>query len=205
MKPCILTLIKNENGNYHTVFKTRHARKIYLAISVSGDTCTVTECRYLDRSTRKTPKALTLAPCGMEGLAEKISKELDGVFYGIRFMENEILSEEELISRFLEKEKKKILLMLRDGETLRTVFRNKTHRSIYLEIRLDHGQALIFDCHYADDRSRGVPYGLTTIRFSFSLEELLRIVNTELEGGFTDVAVSEVHTLVLDRPICGSI
>ena len=95
--------------------------------------------------------------------------------------------------------------MLRDGETLRTVFRNKTHRSIYLEIRLDHGQALIFDCHYADDRSRGVPYGLTTIRFSFSLEELLRIVNTELEGGFTDVAVSEVHTLVLDRPICGSI
>ena len=41
----------------------------------------------------------------MEGLAEKISKELDGVFYGIRFMENEILSEEELISRFLEKEK----------------------------------------------------------------------------------------------------
>jgi len=130
---------------------------------------------------------------------------LDGVFYGIRFMENEILSEEELISRFLEKEKKKILLMLRDGETLRTVFRNKTHRSIYLEIRLDHGQALIFDCHYADDRSQVVPYGLTAIRFRFSLQELLRIVNEELEGGFTDVAVSEVHTIVLDRPICGSI
>jgi hypothetical protein len=205
MKPCILTLIKNENGNYHTVFKTRHARKIYLAISVSGDTCTVTSCRYLDRSTRKTPKALTFAPFGVESLAEKIAKELDGVFYGIRFMENEILSEEELISRFLEKEKKKILLMLRDGKTLRIVFRNKTHRSIYLEIRLDHGQALIFDCHYADDRSQVVPYGLTAIRFRFSLQELLRIVNEELEGGFTDVAVSEVHTIVLDRPICGSI
>jgi hypothetical protein len=37
------------------------------------------------------------------------------------------------------------------------------------------------------------------------MDELLRIVNTELEGGFTDVAVSEEHTLVLDRPICGSI
>ncbi len=205
MKPCILTLIKNENGNYHTVFKTRHARKIYLAISVSEDTCTVTSCRYLDRSTRKTPKALTLAPCGMEGLAEKISKELDGVFYGIRFMENEILSEEELISRFLEKEKKKILLMLRDGETLKTVFRNKTHRSIYLELRLDHGRALIFDCHYADSRSKDIPHGLTTIRFSFSMDELLRIVNTELEGGFSDVAIAGEYTLVLDCPICGSI
>jgi hypothetical protein len=148
---------------------------------------------------------LTFESFGIESLEEKLSKELDVMFSEIRCSENEILTKEELISHFLGKEKKKILLMLREGETLRTVFRNKTHRSIYLEIRLDHGQALIFDCHYADDRSQAVPYGLTTIRFSFSLHELLRIVNDELEGGFTDVAVSEVHTIVLDRPICGSI
>lgn len=37
------------------------------------------------------------------------------------------------------------------------------------------------------------------------MEELLRIVNTELEGGFSDVAIASEYTLVLDRPICGSI
>lgn len=205
MKPCILTLIKNENGNYHTVFKTRHARKIYLAISVSGDTCTVTECRYLDRSTIKIPKALSFAPFTIEMLGDKISKELDATFSEIRFAEKEMMTEKALITRFLDKEKKKILLMLRDGETLRTVFKNKTHRSIYLELRLDHGQALIFDCHYADDRSQVVPYGLTTIRFPFSMKALLRIVNGELEGGFSDVAIAGEYTLVPDRPICGSI
>lgn len=205
MKKVILNLVKNENGNYHTVFKTRHARKIYLALSVSGDLCTVTECRYLDRSIIKIPKAITFAPFAIETLGEKISKELDTTFSEIRFSEKEMMTEEALITRFLGKEKKKILLMLRDGETLRTVFRNKTHRSIYLELRLDHGQALIFDCHYADDRSKGVPYGLTTIRFQFSLQELLRVVNEELEGGFTDVAIAGEYTLVLDRPICGSI
>ena len=197
--------MKNENGNYHTVFKTRHARKIYLAFSVSGDLCTVTECRYLDRSIIKIPKAITFAPFAIETLGEKISKELDTTFSEIRFSEKEMMTEEALITQFLGKEKKKILLMLREGETLRTVFRNKTHRSIYLEIRLDHGQALIFDCHYADDRSKGVPYGLTAIRFQFSLQELLRVVNEELEGGFTDVAIAGEYTLVLDRPICGSI
>jgi hypothetical protein len=37
------------------------------------------------------------------------------------------------------------------------------------------------------------------------LQELLRVVNDELEGGFTDVAIAGEYTLVLDRPICGSI
>jgi hypothetical protein len=207
LKKVILNLVKNENGNYHTVFKTRHARKIYLAFSVSGDLCAVTECRYLDRSIIKIPKAITFAPFAIETLGEKISNELDATFSEIRFSEKEMMTEEALITRFLGKEKKKILLMLRDGETLRTVFRNKTHRSIYLELRLDHGQALIFDCHYADERSQGVPYGLTTIRFSFSLQELLHVVNDEyslkrnachsehrsFRKGFSDFYIGNLH------------
>ena len=44
-----------------------------------------------------------------------------------------------------------------------------------------------------------------TVYFPFSMEALLCIVNMEPEGGFTDVAVSEEHTLVLDRPICKGI
>ena len=77
----------------------------------------------------------------------------------------------------------------------------KYHRSIYLEITL----SVISDCHYADTRSEEILHGLTTIYFPFSTEVLLRIVNKELEGGFTDVAITADHSPVLNRPICGSI
>ena len=205
MKTSVLKFIKNENGGWHAAFKTNHARKIYLALSVSGDTFTIEECYYLDRSTKKRPKALTFEPFGRGELADKIARELDKSFSKIRFLENQILTEDELISSYLSDEKKKILLMLKEENVLRTVFKNKYHRAIYFEVTRTCGRALISDCHYADTRSGEVPQGLTTIYFPFSMERLLAVVNTELEGGFTDMAVSEEHTLVLDRPICGSI
>ena len=95
MKPCTLTFTKNENGDFHAVFKNRHARKIYLAISVSKNICTMNECCYIDRSTRKIPKSLTYEAFGIKLLAEKISKELDVTFSEIRFSENEIRTKEE--------------------------------------------------------------------------------------------------------------
>ena len=204
MNPSILKLTANENGIYHAVFKNNHARQIYLALSVRGAVCTVEECYYLDRSTKKTPKALTFGPFGRKELAEKIARELDKRFSEIQFLDN-VIPKEELIAAFLVGEKKKVLLLLKERDVLRTVFKNKYHRAIYFEVTLTTGRALISDCHYADTRSRDIPQGLTTIYFPFSMENLLTIVNTELEGGFTDVAVSEEHTLVLDRPICGSI
>lgn len=36
-------------------------------------------------------------------------------------------------------------------------------------------------------------------------QSLRRSVNNESEGGFTDVMISNEHTIVLDRPICGRI
>ena len=205
MKTSVLKFIKNENGGFHAVFKNNHARQIYLALFESGDTFTIEECYYLDRSTKKRPKALTFEPFSRGELADKIARELDKRFSKIRFLDNPILTEEELISSYLSDEKKRILLMLREGNVLRTVFKNKYHRAIYFEVTLTCGRALISDCHYADTRSREVPQGLTTIYFPFSMERLLAVVNTELEGGFSDVAISKRYTIVLDRPICGSI
>ena len=205
MKTSVLKFIKNENGGFHAVFKNNHARQIYLALFESGDTFTIEECYYLDRSTKKRPKALTFEPFSRGELADKIARELDKSFSKIRFLENQILTEDELISSYLSDEKKKILLMLKEENVLRTVFKNKYHRAIYFEVTRTCGRALISDCHYADTRSGEVPQGLTTIYFPFSMERLLAVVNTELEGGFTDVAISERYTIALDRPICGSI
>ena len=204
MKPSILTFMKKENGAYHAIFKTNHSRKIYLSLSVSGNVCTVEECYYLDRSTKKIPKALTFEPFSRVVLADKIARELDKRFAEIRFLDNIILKKE-LIATDLGGEKKKILLLLKEEEHLRTVFKNKSHRVIFLEVKVEGDRGLIARCEYRDDRSSVMAFGLKTIYFDFSLPALLEIVNTELEGGFTDIAVTEEHTLMLDRPICGRI
>ena len=203
MKPSKLIFNKYENG-WHTVFKTEHGRKIYLAISVSENVCSIEECYYLDRSVRKVPKCLTWEPFAMDKLTEKISAELDKTFLEVKFID-EFLGKEALIEGALEEEKKKILLLLKKNTQLRTIFKNKYHRAIYLEITLDGGRSYISDCHYADERSGMVPHGLTTIYFAFSLKNILQIVNDELEGGFSDVAIADEYTVALDRPICGSI
>ena len=204
MKTSVLTFINNEGGSWHAIFKTNHSRKLYLALSVSGDVCTVEECYYLDRSTKKIPKALTFEPFSRDMLAEKIAKELDKRFSEIRFLEN-VIPKKELISAYLGGEKKKILLLLKKGDYLRTIFKNNSHRTIFLEMKVEGDRGLIARCEYQDDRSSVMVFGLKTIYFDFSLHALLEIVNTELEGGFTDVAVTEEHTLILDRPICGRI
>ena len=203
MRPSSLIFNKSENG-WHTVFKTEHGRKIYLAISVNDDICTIEECYYLDRSVKKIPKCLTWESFAMDSLTEKIAAELDTTFSKIRFID-ELLGKEDLIEGALEGEKKKILLLLKKDNQLRTIFKNKYHRAIYLELALDGDRGCISECHYADERSGHIPHGLTSIYFPFSLKNVLRIVNDELEGGFSDVVIADEYTVALDRPICGSI
>ena len=204
MRPSVLTLYRKENDAYHTVFKTNHARKIYLAISVKDDICTTEECYYLDRSVKKVPKCLTWEPFVMDKLTEKIAAELDKTFLEVKFID-ELLDKEDLIEGALEGEKKKILLLLKKNNQLRTIFKNKYHRAIYLEITLDDDRGCISECHYADERSGNIPHGLTSIYFPFSLKNVLRIVNDELEGGFSDAVIADEYTVALDQPICGSI
>ena len=127
---------------------------------------------------------------------------------GTAIVESPKVSAEDFIAQAMHKEKYNILLMLKDGDTLKTIFKNRFRREIFLEIDLSGPKALIKKCKYCDIRGEDVittPYNLTTIYFHYDFEALLKIVNNELEGGFTDVMVSEHNTIVLDRPICGSI
>lgn len=205
MKKSVLHLFKHTDGGYHTVFKTDHGRKIYLLLSCHHGICTVGECCYLDRSVPKSPKKLTAVPFEIDRLSDKISAELDKRFADVIFFDRTV-TKESLISECLCGEKKHILLLMKEGNLLSTIFKNKYHRGIYLKIKLEEKRALIAECRYADPRigdKTVVPQGLKSIYFEKSLGDILRIVNEELEGGFTDVAITEQNTLVLDRPICG--
>ena len=82
------------------------------------------------------------------------------------------------------------------------------YRWYYLELALNNGAATIVQCQYVDKRAKGLkipPQGIVTVKFTFSLEKLIEVVNSEFEGGFTDAIITHQHTLTLDGPICGSI
>ena len=207
MKSSILSMVRNRCG-YHTVLKTNHGRLIYLALSLKDKLCVVDECIYLDRSCPYHPKKQVTRKFPQKDLLNMIRAELDKDFQGVEWYE-ELVPKSELIAQHLHTEKKRILLVLQEGNRLRTIFKNKFRREIYLEILLESDRALICDCHYCDARAKGkpiAPQGLVTIYYQHSLVNLLALVNQELEGGFTDVMISENHTITLGRrAICGSI
>jgi hypothetical protein len=209
MKRSILTLLEDEHGNRHAIFKTNHGRIVYLSISAENDLCSVLECFYLDRSTRMRPKNQVSNVFRFDYLLNVIREELDKDFADYSISEQAI-SKEEYIARHLGAEKKKILLVLKSGNVLKTCFKNRHRRAILLEITLSNNHAVISGCRYCDTRSECgekqiTPQGLVSIYFDYTLGNLLRLVNAELEGGFTDVMVSEENTVILDRPICGRI
>ena len=118
------------------------------------------------------------------------------------------MSKEYLISLQLGCRKKKILIMLSEGDVLKTIFKSKYRREIYFELSINGGMATITQCYYVDKRAKGLkipPQGIVTVRFEFSLEKLIEVVNSELEGGFTDAIITREHTIVLGRAICGAI
>ena len=167
--------------------------------------CIILECVYIDRHTLCFPKKQVTKTVSINNLLELIRRELDKDFSEAIWLE-EILSRNSLIESFQKPDKKKILLLLKEGNVIRTIFKSRVRREILLEVRVSDGVGLITRCHYCDKRDQGrrtTPYGLTTIFFPYSLKRLLEIVNSELEGGFTDVMISDDHTVTLDRPICG--
>ena len=209
MKRSLLTLFEDEHGNRHAVFKTNHGRVVYLSIAVVNGNCSVLECFYLDRSTRMRPKNQVSNVFPFDSLLNVILEELDKDFADCRISE-QVISKEAYIAQYMGTEKKKILLMLKSGNILKTRFKNRHRRELLLEITLSDNRALVSLCRYCDTRSECgerqiTPQGLTTIFFEYSLDNLLTLVNTELEGGFTDVMVSEENTVILNRPICGRI
>lgn len=207
MKRSILNFHRNITNEYHAVFTNNHGRKIYLSLSIDNNTCNIHKCYYLDRSSYSVPKRAVTQSCKLGELLEVINNELDKNFISINYSDT-LISRNHLIEKELGKLKYNILILLKEGNVLRTIFKNKFRRSVFLEITLGVGKSLISKCYYCDKRGEDkqfTPYGLKTIYFESGIDSILSVVNCELEGGFTDVVISENNTIILDRPICGSI
>lgn len=208
MKKSVLEL-HNAGGNVYQAFiKNNHGRKLYLRLSAYNENCEILDCFYIDRAKRCEPKLLETRSFKLDELLTVIAKELDKKFSEYQFLNTPVLTTEDFIEKALHQEKYNILIMLKEENTLKTIFKNRFHRAIYLEIEVYDEKALIKNCKYCDERGADTsitPYSITTIYFDYNFTNLLNIVNNELEGGFTDILITENHTIKLDRAICGSI
>ena len=208
MKRSVLELHSAGGDTYQAFIKNNHGRKLYFKLSTFDKNCEITECFYIDRAKRTEPKLLETRKFTFDELLTVIKNELDKNFSEYHFSDNPVLTTEEFIEQVLHTEKYNILIMLKNGNTLKTIFKNRFHRAIYLEIEVHDEKALIKECSYCDERGEGTtitPYSITTIYFDYNFTNILNIVNNELEGGFTDLLITENHTIKLDRAICGSI
>ena len=154
------------------------------------------------------PKKLVTRNFDIGQLLSVVESELDKGFASYCINCDEVATKNDLIAETMMSERKNILILLGEGNYLRTIFKNKYHRSIYFEITIDGDSALISKCFYCDKRAKCkyiTPYGLKSIRAKYSKENILKLVNTELEGGFSDVVISYDYTLELSEPICGSV
>lgn len=211
-----------KEGLFHTILRTRHGRRIYLALELNeeGDAYVVRECEYVDRARFVTPHKLVTREISEELLPQVLRTELD-CCVGKCFIGEESyhfcdpITKEQLLRHARWEERPYILLFLRTGNGLYTCFKNRHRRSISLHVKLepdgDNQRAVIIDCRYCDARGKRAgrmytPHGLVTISFDYSLDNLLEIVNRELEGGFSGVVTADDFQFPdLDRPFCGRI
>jgi len=206
------------SGNYHTVFRNNHSRKIYLQIERQNDELRLIECCYIDRPLKSgrypIPKKFKPKQCKCDELIDIIATTLDKRFYGMSFScEKDPTTRDEYIQSKQGHTKYQFLIFVKDGTVIRTRLKSRVHREIYLEIQIVFGQAAhISDCHYCDRQYRTngkivTPVGLTTVFFYPTKENLLRIVNEELNCDFTDIIITEDTFGFYEKPIpiCGAI
>ncbi|MCI9626251.1 MAG: hypothetical protein HFI90_05655 [Clostridia bacterium] len=218
MQKSILKMDRISRNRYHTVFRNNHGRRIYLCLNYRNNEVLITNCFYIDRpernGTKAVPHRFKTSRCARENLLDVLADELDKRFFDIEFSEteNDVSADEYIRFKSADKPKYKFLILINSGDSYKTRLKNRVHRSIYLEISRNGNNGIITDCHYYDRQYKRnnayiSPSGLTSITFDFSLDNIRRIVNNELNCDFTDVIITE-DTFGFDNtllPICGSI
>lgn len=220
-----LQLYRLNNNDFRTVIKTRHGRIIYLELGQKSDTMTINQCSYIDRvrggEYYAAPKKLVTLSFNHADLLHIIATELDRRYYGIDLIDSySELSTEEFIQYMLKKLNPyyKFLIFIGEGEMIngipsciKTRFKNRLHRSIYLEMQYINNKGTITDCHYYDRtykaRSNVIPETLSTVCFEYNRQAILNIVNSELNTAFTDAIFVTDNSLNIENtlPLCGYI
>ena len=218
MQRSILKLDKISENRYHTVFRNNHGRKIYICLTYKNNGFLITDCYYTDRPERNGKKSVPLkfktTQCSYDNLLNVLADELDKRFFDIEFSETEkdLSADEYIKQKNQHKSKHKFLILIEDECIVKTRLKNRVHRCVYLEISRNGNKGIITDCHYYDRHYKRnnayiTPSGLTSITFEFSLDNILRIINDELNCDFTDVIITK-DSFGFDNtslPICGSI
>ncbi len=209
MEPKKLVLYRCADGAMRALVKTRHSRLMFIKVKEQY----IIDCYYIDRTKRYVPKKLVTRGLLGTDLEAVLENELDCRIYGTEVSEEYAsLTDEEFISHIKAdmNQKHNFLIMIKTGEILETVIKNRNHRVIYIRITIKGDMGVIEDCYYCDrtykKREKVVPENLHTVYFCYSKENVLNIMNNELNNAFTDVILIEDGSIQLDkRPLCGSI
>ena len=223
MKKLQLILHKTKDGHYRSVIKTKHGRLIYLEISKSNNSLSVKNCYYLDRircgEYYSSPQKLITRDFNYDEILDVIGSELDRKYFGVEISDKFAdLTKDEFIDSQLKQEKYNFLIFIGEGKlingvpsVIKTRFKNRLHRGIYLEMQYSNGKGVITDCHYYDrkykERSKVVPEMLSTVFFEYNRHTILHIVNNELNTAFNHIIFVTDGSLDIDNEIalCGNI
>lgn len=225
MKRQKLRLYTTIGGTLRCVIKNNHGRVIYLELSQEDKIFIVNDCFYIDRKRDDkyyaAPQKLVTKSFACDKVLDVIAAELDKKYYGIEIdYSNHNLDTNEFIEKKLKEMKRgyKFLIFIGEGEltngipaVIRTRFKNRIHRSIYLEMQYRNGRGVITDCHYYDriykEKKQVIPETLSTVYFMYTRQAILNIINSELNASFTDIIFVTDGSLSIDKktPLCGYI
>ena len=226
MRKQSLILHKTQSGNYRSVIKTKHGRLIYLKISKDNNIVYIKNCYYLDRMRcgeyYASPQKLVTTNFSYDEILDVIASELDRKYFGIEITDKfAALNTTEFINLQLISMQRKYNFLIFIGEgvlidgipsVIRTRFKNRIHRGIYMEMRYHgNGKGVISNCHYYDrkykERSSVVPETLSTVFFDYNRQAILNIINNELNTAFTHIIFVTDGSLDIDNEValCGNI
>ena len=164
MKKQQLILHKADSGHYRTVIKTKHGRLIYLEISEDNNSLSVINCYYLDRirggECYASPQKFITRAFSYNEMLDVIATELDRKYFDVEITDKfAALNTTEFIDLQLKTMQRKynFLIFVGEGELidgipsiLKTRFKNRIHRGLFLEMQYINGKGVITDCHYYD-------------------------------------------------------
>ena len=236
MKKLNLTLEATSRGTYRTIFINNHGRLVYLEILDEDGKWLIKDCFYVDRnrgaSGEKRKQSVPLKQNTKvinhddESLILVIAKELDKLFFGVDFQYNEETLNMDAVeyANYYDSQNEKYYFLIFQGfgdivndklpNRLVTRFKNKLHRSIYVEIEyIGESKGFIKECYYYDKAfvSKGrkvIPQRLHSAYVDYNRESIIKLFVNELDCFFTDIiVVSDGSLNLIDNltPACGAL